>query len=125
MNFNDIAARFYTAGTKYSAAIQPYALKLFFALLLIEILVTWIQFSRRRTARCTALSRPADKASSERRIRLPNDRQCILVDECCSQEFLRDRSLSHRASRPQSAKRLEDRDQHGQTSSSTLQATQA
>jgi len=29
----------------YSAAIQPYALKLFFALLLIEIIVTWIQYS--------------------------------------------------------------------------------
>jgi len=43
--FNDIAVQFYTAGTKYSAAIQPYALKLFVALLLIDILVTWIQFS--------------------------------------------------------------------------------
>jgi len=42
-NFNDIAAQFYTAGAKYSAANQPYALKLFFALLLIDILVTWIQ----------------------------------------------------------------------------------
>lgn len=44
-NFNDIAAQFYTAGTKYSAAIQPYALKLFIGLLLIDILVTWIQFT--------------------------------------------------------------------------------
>jgi type IV secretion system protein TrbL len=43
--FNDIAVQFYTAGTKYSSAIQPYALKLFVALLLIDILVTWIQFS--------------------------------------------------------------------------------
>ena len=42
--FNDIAVQFYTAGTKYSSAIQPYALKLFVALLLIDILVTWIQF---------------------------------------------------------------------------------
>ena len=45
MNFNDIATRFYTAGTNYSAAIQPYAVKLFVALLLIDILVTWIQFT--------------------------------------------------------------------------------
>ena len=44
MNFNDIATRFYTAGANYSAAIQPYAVKLFVALLLIDILVTWIQF---------------------------------------------------------------------------------
>ncbi|MBF6571573.1 MAG: P-type conjugative transfer protein TrbL [Candidatus Binataceae bacterium] len=44
-NFNDIAAQFYTAGAKYSAAIQPYALKLFIGLLLIDILVTWIQFT--------------------------------------------------------------------------------
>src|SRR5713101_1869196 len=43
--FNDIAVQFYTAGTEYSSAIQPYALKLFVALLLIDILVTWIQFS--------------------------------------------------------------------------------
>src|SRR5712692_9263103 len=45
MNFNDIATRFYAAGTNYSAAIQPYAVKLFVALLLIDILVTWIQFT--------------------------------------------------------------------------------
>src|SRR5271156_206017 len=42
--FDAIAGQYYTAGLKYSTAIQPYALKLFFALLLIEILVTWIQF---------------------------------------------------------------------------------
>jgi type IV secretion system protein TrbL len=45
MNFNDIATQFYNAGTHYSAAIQPYAIKLFVALLLIDILVTWIQFN--------------------------------------------------------------------------------
>src|SRR5258708_16734036 len=45
MNFNDIATRFYAAGANYSAAIQPYAVKLFIALLLIDILVTWIQFT--------------------------------------------------------------------------------
>lgn len=42
---NTIAAQFHTAGLKYSAAIQPYALKLFFALLLIDIIVTWIQYT--------------------------------------------------------------------------------
>jgi len=45
VNFNEIAAQFYNAGTNYSASIQPYAIKLFIALLLIEILVTWIQFT--------------------------------------------------------------------------------
>ncbi len=45
MNLNDIANQFYTAGLKYSTAIQPYALKLFFALLLIDIIVTWIQYT--------------------------------------------------------------------------------
>src|SRR6266852_5073384 len=44
-NFDGIATQFYGAGLKYSAAIQPYALKLFFALLLIDILVTWIQYT--------------------------------------------------------------------------------
>ena len=43
-NFNDIANQFYATGARYSAAIEPYALKLFVGLLLIEILVTWIQF---------------------------------------------------------------------------------
>jgi len=33
------------AGLKYSAGIQPYALKLFFALFLIDIIVTWIQYT--------------------------------------------------------------------------------
>ncbi len=45
MTFNDIATQFYTAGAGYSAAIQPYAVKLFVALLLIDMLVTWIQFT--------------------------------------------------------------------------------
>ena len=40
-----IAGQFYSAGLKYSAAIQPYALKLFFAVLLIDIIITWIQYS--------------------------------------------------------------------------------
>ena len=44
-NFNDIVAQFYSAAAKYGAGIQPYAIKLFLALLLIDILVTWIQFT--------------------------------------------------------------------------------
>ena len=42
--FDEIANQFNTAAMKYSAAIQPYAIKLFIGLLLIDILVTWIQF---------------------------------------------------------------------------------
>jgi type IV secretion system protein TrbL len=45
MTFNDIATQFYNAGAHYSTAVQPYAIKLFFALLLVDILVTWIQFT--------------------------------------------------------------------------------
>jgi P-type conjugative transfer protein TrbL len=45
MNLDQIASQFYTAGLNYSAAIQPYALKLFFALFLIDIVVTWIQYT--------------------------------------------------------------------------------
>jgi len=45
VDFNQIATQFYSAGLSYSAAIQPYALKLFFALLLIDIVVTWIQYT--------------------------------------------------------------------------------
>ncbi len=44
-SFDNIATQFYNAGVHYSAAIQPYALKLFFALFLIDIIVTWIQYS--------------------------------------------------------------------------------
>lgn len=44
-NFNDIVTQFYISAAKYSAGIQPYAIKLFLALLLIDILVTWIQFN--------------------------------------------------------------------------------
>src|SRR5215469_10297955 len=43
-NFNEIANQFYATGARYSGAIEPYALKLFVGLLLIEILITWIQF---------------------------------------------------------------------------------
>jgi P-type conjugative transfer protein TrbL len=42
--FDEIANQFNTAAMKYSAAIQPFAIKLFFGLLLLDILVTWIQF---------------------------------------------------------------------------------
>src|ERR1700722_18200932 len=45
MALNGIATQFYNAGLNYSTAIEPYALKLFFALFLIDILVTWIQYS--------------------------------------------------------------------------------
>jgi type IV secretion system protein TrbL len=45
MNLDQIASQFYTAGLTYSAAIQPYTLKLFFALFLIDIIVTWIQYT--------------------------------------------------------------------------------
>lgn len=44
-NLDSITTQFYNAGVHYSAAIQPYALKLFFALFLIDIIVTWIQYS--------------------------------------------------------------------------------
>src|SRR5277367_5812522 len=44
-NLDSIATQFYNAGVNYSAAIQPYALKLFFALFLIDIIVTWIQYT--------------------------------------------------------------------------------
>jgi hypothetical protein len=44
-NLDDIAAQFYAAGIHYSAAIQPYALKLLVSLFLLEILITWIQYS--------------------------------------------------------------------------------
>src|SRR5579875_3452641 len=45
VDFNQIATQFYNAGLSYSAAIQPYALKLFFALFLIDVIVTWIQYT--------------------------------------------------------------------------------
>jgi type IV secretion system protein TrbL len=45
MALNGIATQFYNAGLNYSTAIEPYALKLFFALFLIDIIVTWIQYS--------------------------------------------------------------------------------
>src|SRR5215472_1923327 len=44
-NLDVIATQFQIAGVHYSAVIQPYALKLFFALLLIDIIVTWIQYT--------------------------------------------------------------------------------
>src|SRR6202167_5968577 len=44
-SFDTITTQFYNAGVHYSTTIQPYALKLFFALLLIDIIVTWIQYS--------------------------------------------------------------------------------
>src|ERR1700683_3778144 len=44
-NLDNITAQFYTAAVHYSAVIQPYAIKLFFALFLIDIIVTWIQYS--------------------------------------------------------------------------------
>ena len=45
LNFDAITTQFYNAGVHYSAAIQPYALELFFALFLIDVIVTWIQYT--------------------------------------------------------------------------------
>ncbi|MGO9061415.1 MAG: P-type conjugative transfer protein TrbL [Candidatus Binataceae bacterium] len=44
MDPNTIGAQFTSAAAAYAAAIQPYAAKLFFALLFIEVLVTAIQY---------------------------------------------------------------------------------
>ena len=44
-SLDTITTQFYSAGVHYSAAIQPYALNLFFALFLIDIIVTWIQYT--------------------------------------------------------------------------------
>src|SRR5271167_3351300 len=45
LNLDTLTTQFYNAGVHYSTVIQAYALKLFFALLLIDITVTWIQYS--------------------------------------------------------------------------------
>ncbi|MGO9056327.1 MAG: type IV secretion system protein [Candidatus Binataceae bacterium] len=45
LNLDAMTTQFYSAGLHYSAAIRPYALKLFFALFLIDIIVTWIQYT--------------------------------------------------------------------------------
>ena len=45
IDLNSVAIQFYNAGLKYSAAIEPYALKLFFALFLIDVIATWIQYT--------------------------------------------------------------------------------
>jgi len=45
LDLDAIATQFYTTAVGYSTAVQPYALKLFFALLLIDIIVTWIQYT--------------------------------------------------------------------------------
>src|SRR2546428_13732200 len=40
-----VTNEFYAAALNYSHVIRPYAFKLFFALLLIELLVTFIQYA--------------------------------------------------------------------------------
>ena len=45
LSLDTLTTQFYNAAVHYSAAIQPYALKLFFALFLIDVIVTWIQYS--------------------------------------------------------------------------------
>ncbi|MGO9267147.1 MAG: P-type conjugative transfer protein TrbL [Candidatus Binataceae bacterium] len=44
-SIDSITSQFYSAAVNYSTAIQPYALKLFFALFLLEIIATWIQYA--------------------------------------------------------------------------------
>ena len=81
MTFNDIATQFYNAGAHYSAAIQPYAIKLFFALLLVDVLVTWIQFVAEGQLDASHFLGTADQTHPKRRFRLLNDRKRVLVDE--------------------------------------------
>ncbi len=45
LNLDAMTTQFYSAAVHYSAAIQPYAIKLFFALFLIDMIVTWIQYA--------------------------------------------------------------------------------
>jgi P-type conjugative transfer protein TrbL len=45
LDLDAMTTQFYNAAVHYSATIQPYAIKLFFALFLIDIIVTWIQYT--------------------------------------------------------------------------------
>ena len=107
--FNDIAVQFYTAGTKYSAAIQPYAVKLFVALLLIDILVTWIQFTAEGQLDASHfLGRLIKHILSGGFVYLMIV-NAFLVDERRAQEFFSDRCGRYRTTSPQPADSPPDR----------------
>ena len=65
LNLDAMTTQFYSAGVHYSAAIQPYAIKLFFALFLIDIIVTWIQYAAEGQLDPVLLSWPHDQACPE------------------------------------------------------------
>jgi type IV secretion system protein TrbL len=44
-SLNDVGVQFYAAAQNYSNLIQPYAIKLFFTLFLIDIILTYVQYS--------------------------------------------------------------------------------
>src|SRR5690242_9894944 len=44
-SLNDIGVQFYTAAQNYSTLIQPYAIKLFFTLFVIDIILTYVQYT--------------------------------------------------------------------------------
>ncbi len=85
-SLDTITTQFYNAGVHYSAAIQPYALNLFFALFLIDIIVTWIQYTAEgQLDPSFFLGRLLKHILSGgfvylRRLRLSNDRQRLFVD---------------------------------------------
>ena len=88
-------------------------LKLFVALLLIDILVTWIQFTAEGQ-----LDAPHFLGRLIKHILSGGFVYLMIVNAFSwmnrsSQEFLRDRSISHRASRAQSTERPQHRCQHG------------
>ena len=87
-SLDTIASQFYTAGVNYSAAIQPYALHLFFALFLIDILATWIQYTAEGQLDPSFFFGRYDQARPQRRFRLPDDHQWLLVDVSGDPEFL-------------------------------------
>ena len=87
-NLDSIAAQFYTAGVHYSAAIQPYALKLFFVLFLIDLLTTWIQFMAEGQLDPTHFIGRIFRHVFSGRLRLPNDRERLCVDVSGHPELL-------------------------------------
>ena len=124
MTFNDIATQFYTAGLQIQRShptICPQAV----------LRAPSDRHPRyldsihcRRTTRRISLPRSAHKAHSERRVRLPDDRQCILVDESLFSR-VSPRSEPQSPGFPPSVRKASSstRCQHGRAQSSTRPAT--
>ena len=98
-NLDNIGQTFQWAGQRYMAIMQPFAEKIFFGLVLIEIVITCVHFLTDQEEPTRLLAEFVKKSLASR-LSVRNDRECADMVQRNHPGLSADRGTSGRDSRP-------------------------